>query len=95
MESPKIVTSPSQNIQKYIVDNWDNLEERQKSIILKFWKVITYKWQLQILLNVPFLIWWFLDKSIVEIHNFDLKLISYLNLPNWVLSFIGFSQSGG
>ena len=95
METPKIVTSPSQNIPKFFLNSWDNLDERQKSIILKFWKVITYKWQLQIVLNVPFLIWWLLDKSIVEIHNFDLKLISYLNLPNWVLSFIGFSQSGG
>ena len=62
-------------------------------VLNKIWKVLTYKWQLQILFNLPFLIWWLLDVYLVKVHEFDLKLLSYLNLPDWALSLIGFGQS--
>ena len=73
--------------------NWEELDENQKLILTKIWKVITYKWQLQILFNLPFLVWWALDKTFTQVHQFDLTLISYLNLPNWALSMMGFGQS--
>ena len=75
-----------------IVKNWDNLDEYTKKILIRVWKVLTYKWQLQILFNLPFLVWWLLDSKIEQIHQFDLKIISYLNLPEWTLSLIGFGQ---
>ena len=75
-----------------LVRNWENLEESQKLILKKIWNVITYKWQLQILLNLPFLIWWILDKSISKVHEFDTAILNYLNLPDWALSFMGFGQ---
>ena len=75
-----------------IYKNWQNLEEPHKATLKKIWNVITYKWQLQILLNIPFLIWWLLDKSINKVHQFDKTIISYLNLPDWILSFIGFGH---
>jgi len=34
-----------------------------------------------------------LDISFVKVHEFDLSLLSYLNLPDWALSIIGFGQS--
>jgi len=55
-------------------------------------EVLTYKWQLQILFNLPFLLWWVLDKSFPKVHEFNTKILNYLNLPDWVLSFIGFGQ---
>ena len=76
-----------------LIKNWESLDESQKTILTKIWKVITYKWQLQILFNLPFLVWWLMDKSIVKVHEFDLKLLNYLNLPEWVLTLIGFGQS--
>ena len=88
MNTPDTYKSRDKNI---IVKNWQNLDEAQKQILLKIWKVITYKWQLQILFNLPFLIWWALDISIIEIHEFDMMLISYLNLPDWATSMMGFS----
>ena len=75
-----------------IVKNWDNLDEYTKNILIRVWKVLTYKWQLQILFNLPFLVWWLLDAKIDQVHQFDLKVISYLNLPEWTLSLIGFGQ---
>jgi len=45
-----------------------------------------------ILVNLPFLLWWTLDKSFPKVHEFDATILNYLNLPAWALSFIGFGQ---
>ena len=93
MNSPESLNNKSKNIFELITTNWESLDESQKSILTKIWKVLTYKWQLQILFNLPFLIWWLMDVSIIKVHEFDLKLLTYLNLPDWALSLIGFGQS--
>ena len=90
MNSPESLNTKSKNLFELITTNWESLDESQKSILTKIWKVLTYKWQLQILFNLPFLIWWLMDVSILKVHEFDLKLLSYLNLPDWALSLIGF-----
>ena len=93
MNSPESLNNKPKNLLNKITTNWDSLEEPQKLVLTKIWKVLTYKWQLQILFNLPFLIWWLMDVSIIKVHEFDLKLLSYLNLPDWALSLIGFGQS--
>ena len=93
MNSPESLNSKPKNLLNLITQNWENLDESQKIVLNKIWKVLTYKWQLQILFNLPFLIWWLLDVYLVKVHEFDLKLLSYLNLPDWALSLIGFGQS--
>ena len=93
MNTPNSFPETKRNILKNIFNNWENLEDSQKIILTKIWKIITYKWQLQILFNLPFVVWWLLDYSFITIHNFDSKLISYLNLPDWALSMIGFGQT--
>ena len=93
MNSPESLSSKPKNLLNLITQNWENLDESQKIVLIKIWKVLTYKWQLQILFNLPFLIWWLLDVYLVKVHEFDLKLLSYLNLPDWALSLIGFGQS--
>ena len=93
MNSPESLNNKPKNLLNLITANWENLDESQKLILTKIWNVLTYKWQLQILFNLPFLIWWLMDVSIIKVHQFDLRLLTYLNLPNWVLSLIGFGQS--
>jgi hypothetical protein len=93
MNSPESLNTKSKNLFELITTNWESLDESQKSTLTKIWKVLTYKWQLQILFNLPFLIWWLMDVSIIKVHEFDLKLLTYLNLPDWALSLIGFGQS--
>ena len=93
MNTPESLNNKSKNLFELIATNWESLDESQKSILTKIWKVLTYKWQLQILFNLPFLIWWLMDVSIIKVHEFDLKLLTYLNLPDWALSLIGFGQS--
>ena len=93
MNSPESLNNKSKNLLDLITTNWESLDESQKLVLTKIWKVLTYKWQLQILFNLPFLIWWLMDVSIIKVHEFDLKLLTYLNLPDWALSLIGFGQS--
>ena len=92
MNSPQSLNNYPKNFQKLIIKNWETLEESQKLALTKIWKVLTYKWQLQILFNLPFLLWWVLDKSFPIVHKFDTTILNYLNLPDWALSFIGFGQ---
>ena len=93
MNTSEFLNTNSKNLLNFISQNWQKLDDAQKQILIKIWKVITYKWKLQVLFNLPFLIWWIIDASFIKVHEFDLKLISYLNLPDWVLSLIGFGQS--
>ena len=92
MNTPESINSKPKIFFNLITSNWKSLDDSQKSVLVKIWKVLTYKWQLQILFNLPFLIWWLMDLSIVKVHDFDLRLLSYLNLPNWALNLIGFGQ---
>ena len=93
MNTPESINNRPKNFVNLITSNWKSLDDSQKLVLIKIWKVLTYKWQLQILFNLPFLVWWLMDILIVKVHEFDLKLISYLNLPDWALSLIGFGQS--
>ena len=93
MNTPESLNNRPKSFVNLIISNWEKLDESQKLVLIKIWKVLTYKWQLQILFNLPFLVWWLMDISIVKVHEFDLRLLSYLNLPEWVLSLVGFGQS--
>ena len=93
MNTPESINNRPKNFVNLVISNWESLDDSQKLFLIKIWKVLTYKWQLQILFNLPFLVWWLMDISIVNVHEFDLRLLSYLNLPDWVLSLMGFGQS--
>ena len=56
MNSPESLYTKSKNLFELITTNWESLDESQKLVLTKIWKVLTYKWQLQILFNLPFLI---------------------------------------
>ncbi len=92
MNTPNSIKSESKNLLNLISKNWEELDDSQKLILTKIWKVLTYKWQLQILFNLPFLLWFALDKSIPQVHEFDIAMLSYLNVPEWALSFMGFGK---
>ena len=92
MNTPDSINTESKNLLNLILKNWEELDDSLKNKLIQIWSVLTYKWQLQILLNLPFLLWWVLDKSFPKVHEFDTKILNYLNLPDWVLSFIGFGQ---
>ena len=92
MTSPESLISKNKNLINLILKNWENLDKSQKTVLTKIWNVLTYKWQLQILMNVPFLIYWLLDKNVDSIHNLNRNLLNQLNLPDWIMSLIGFTN---
>ena len=92
MHTQDSIKTESKNLFNLITKNWEELDESLKSKLKKIWSVLTYKWQLQILFNLPFLLWLALDKSFPKVHEFDATILNYLNLPDWALSFIGFGQ---
>ena len=92
MNTPESLNTEPKNFFNLFTQYWENLDDSKKILLTKIWKVLTYKWQLQILFNLPFLLWLGLDKSITKVHDFDLAILSYLHLPEWVISFIGFGK---
>ena len=92
MNTPDSIKTESKKLINLISKNWEELDDPLKIKLRKIWSILTYKWQLQILFNLPFLLWWSLDKSFPKVHEFDATFLSYLNLPDWALSFIGFGQ---
>ena len=90
MNTPESLNTEPKNFLTTIIKYWENLDDSQKILLTKIWKVLTYKWQLQILFNLPFLFWLLLDKSITKVHDFDVAILSYLHLPDWAMSLIGF-----
>ena len=92
MNKTNSLKTESKNLLNLISNNWEELDDSLKTKLMRIWSVLTYKWQLQILFNLPFLLWWALDKSFPKVHEFDATILNFLNLPNWALSFIGFGQ---
>jgi hypothetical protein len=92
MNKSERLNAESKNLSNLILKNWEELDDSLKTKLIKIWSVLTYKWQLQILFNLPFLLWWGLDKYFPKVHEFDATILNYLNLPDWALSIIGFSQ---
>ena len=92
MNTPDSLNKDSKNLLNLISKNWNELDDPLKKKLKKIWGVLTYKWQLQILFNLPFLLWWALDKSFPTVHKFDVTTLNYLNLPDWAISLIGFGQ---
>ena len=92
MNTSDSLNTESKNLLYLISKNWEELDDSLKTKLIKIWKVLTYKWQLQILFNLPFLLWWVFDKSFPKVHEFDITILNYLNLPDWALSIIGFGQ---
>ena len=92
MNTPDSINTGSNNLLNLISKNWEELDDSLKTKLIKIWSVLTYKWKWQIVFNLPFLLWWALDKFFPKVHEFDATILNYLNLPGWALSFIGFGQ---
>jgi len=92
MNTPDSLNTESKNLFNLISKNWEELDDSLKNKLIYIWRVLTYIWLLLILFYLPFLLWWVLDKSFPKVHEFDIKILNYLNLPDWALSFIGFGQ---
>ncbi len=82
-----------QRLINFGVDKWELLNESQKSYIKKAWSVITFKWRWQIAMNIPYLMIFALDRTVPEVHKFDMALLasitSRLPIPTFISSWMG------
>jgi hypothetical protein len=48
-------------------------------ILQKAWKVITWRWRLQLAINAPFGMLWVADKTYPAVHAFDMSVLAALH----------------
>ena len=83
----------AQRVKQFVDTKWDTLTVKQKTYVQKVWGVITYKWRWQIAMNIPYLAIFLLDRTIPEVHQFDVSLLatisSKLPIPAFISSWMG------
>tara|TARA_B100000674_G_scaffold99445_1_gene72164 strand:+ start:401 stop:643 length:243 start_codon:yes stop_codon:yes gene_type:complete len=57
-------------------------------ILQKAWKVITWRWRLQLAINAPFGMLWVADKTYPAVHAFDMSVLAALH-AEWLAPMIG------
>ena len=57
-------------------------------ILLKAWKLITWRWRLQLAINAPFGLLWVADKTSPAVHAFDMSVLSALH-AEWLAPMMG------
>ncbi len=82
-------------LKQFFISQWDALNKNQKASLKKVWGILTYKWRWQIALNIPYMAIFALDRTIPEVHKFDMALlasvVSRLPLPAFIASSLGIS----
>ena len=75
------------------LDKWESLNDRQKKYLNKGWGILTYKWRWQIAMNIPYLAIFLLDRTVPEVHQFDMDLLSTITsiipIPTFISSWMG------
>ena len=57
-------------------------------ILQKVWKVITWRWRLQLAINAPFGLLWVADKTNPAVHAFDMSVLTALH-AEWLAPMMG------
>ena len=95
MQSTTIISKKTikDNLMQFFNQKWDNFGERQKKYAKKLWSIISYKWRWQIAMNIPYFMFFILDKTVPQIHEFDMALLatitSRLPIPTFVSGWFG------
>ena len=57
-------------------------------ILQKAWKVITWRWRLQLAINAPFGLLWVADKTNPAVHAFGMSVLEALH-AEWMAPMMG------
>ena len=57
-------------------------------ILQKLWKVVTWRWRMQLMLNAPFGLLWVADKTNPAVHAFDMSVLTALH-AEWLAPLMG------
>ena len=61
------------------IEMMSGLNLEPKPLLHKIWKIITWRWRLQIAINAPFGILWIADKTNPAVHQFDIALLTAIH----------------
>ena len=67
---------------------WSSSVVIKNPILQKAWKVITWRWRLQLAINAPFGLLWVADKTNPAVHAFDMSVLSALH-AEWLAPMMG------
>ena len=57
-------------------------------IIQRVWKIVTWRWRMQLALNAPFGLLWVADKTNPAVHDFDMSVLAALH-AEWLAPMMG------
>ena len=57
-------------------------------IIQRVWKIVTWRWRMQLALNTPFGVLWVADKTNPAVHAFDMSVLTALH-AEWLAPMMG------
>ena len=71
---------------------WSNsvVIKNPNALLQKVWKVITWRWRLQLAINAPFGLLWVADKTNPSVHAFDMSVLAALH-AEWLAPMMGIS----
>ena len=70
------------------IEMMNGLNLEPKPLLRKIWKIITWRWRLQIAINAPFGILWIADKTNPAVHQFDIALLKAIH-AEWMAPMMG------
>ena len=70
------------------IEMMSGLNLEPKPLLHKIWKIITWRWRLQIAINAPFGILWIADKTNPTVHQFDIALLTAIH-AKWMAPMMG------
>ena len=70
------------------METMSNLDLTPKPLLLKIWKIVTWRWRLQLAINAPFGVLWLADKTNPAVHQFDMSLLTAMH-AEWIAPMIG------
>ena len=56
--------------------------------IQRVWKILTWRWRMQLALNAPFGVLWVADKTNPAVHAFDMAVLTALH-AEWLAPMMG------
>ena len=76
-------------LQRLMADTGDLEPGLLKSpIIQRVWKIVTWRWRMQLALNAPFGLLWVADKANPAVHAFDMSVLTALH-AEWLAPMMG------
>ena len=71
-----------------LITLWPSSDVIKNSVVRKAWKVLTWRWRLQLAINAPFGVLWAFDKTNPAVHAFDMSVLKTLH-AEWLAPIMG------